>query len=358
MRLIAGIALVLIAVLALGSFLPLIETDAWWVRWWDFPRVQIAFLLIVLLAIHLIASRSDPARIGAAVLALGALVYHGAKLVPYSPVAASMAFRAESCPEGADLRILSFNAQRSNEAAEPFLALVERVDPDLLLVMETDRFWNEVLAELEGEYPHVIRHIPGEAEFYGMHLLSRLPLVAPDVQFGFGSSTPSIVTGVELRSGDRVRFQGLHPRPPVAFEQGTTIRDATLYRAALNAAASTRPTILAGDFNAVPWETVTGRMRRLGGFLEPRIGRGPVPTFGAESWWRSWPLDYLLYQEAFGVLSFGRLPATGSDHHPVFAHLCLSPGMAERQDVPAAQPEDVRKADQALAAAERGRSRE
>lgn len=358
MRWIAGIVLAAILILALGSFLPLIETDAWWIRWWDFPRVQIGFLLIVLLAIYLIASDSDAARIGMAVLVLVALGYHGWRLLPYTTVAPPMALAAETCPEGADLRVLSYNAQRSNESAGAFLELVERTDPDLLLVMETDAYWDEALAALGDDYPHVVQHIPQDARYFGMHLLSRLPLQSPQVVTRFGTETPSIVTGVRLRSGDRVRFHGLHPRPPVAFEQGTTMRDATIYRAALDAASSARPTIIAGDLNAVSWETVTRRALRLGGLLEPRIGRGLVPTYAAESLWRSWPLDYVLYQEAFGVMLFGRLPSVGSDHHPVIAHLCLLPGMAERQEVPRAEPEDIRDAEEALAAAERLRAGE
>lgn len=352
MRWVAGIAFALLLLLAVGSFLPLIDTDAWWIRYWDFPRVQIGFLLIVLLAVHLIASEGDAARIVAAVLALGALAYHGSRLLPYTRVAPPLALEAETCPAGSDLRIVTFNAQRSNEAGEAFLDLVARADADLLLVMETDAYWDEILATLEDDYPHVVQHVPEDARYYGMHLLSRLPLRSPDVVFGFEAGTPSILTGVELPSGERVRFHGLHPRPPVAFERGTTLRDATLYRAALDAAASARPTIIAGDLNAVPWETVTLRALRIGGLLEPRIGRGLVPTYGAESWWRSWPLDYVLYQDAFGLLQFGRLPAVGSDHHPVIAHLCLEPGMAERQDVPPADAEALREAGETLAEAE------
>lgn len=358
MRWIAGIALALILLLAVGSFLPLIETDAWWVRYWDFPRVQIGFLLIVLLAIYLIASESDAARIAAAVLVLAALVYHGIRLLPYTPVAPPLAHDVESCPTGTDLRVLSFNAQRSNEAAEPFLELVARADADLLLVIETDAYWDEVLATLEDDYPHVVAHVPEDARYFGMHLLSRLPLRSPDIVFGFETETPAIVAGVELPSGERVRFQGLHPRPPVAFERGTTLRDATIYRAALDAASSARPTIIAGDLNAVPWETTTLQALRIGGLLEPRIGRGIVPTYGAESWWKGWPLDYVLYQEAFGLLRYGRLPAVGSDHHPVLAHLCLLPEMADRQDVPAADPEVLREAEATFAAAERLRAEE
>lgn len=353
MRWIAGIAFALILLLVAGSFLPVIEGESAFLRWWDFPRVQIGFLLIVLLAVHLIASTGEVLRIVSTVLVLAALGYHGSKLLPFTSAAPVMALSTDICPEGTGLRILSFNAQRSNEAGEAFLDLVARVEPDLLLVMETDEYWDGVLARLSATYPDGASHIPEEAEFYGMHLLSRLPLVAPKVVMRPEAGTPSIVTGVVLPSGDRVRFQGVHPRPPIPFRQGTTLRDATLYRAALDAAGSSRPTILAGDFNAVPWSGVIASVMRLGGLLEPRIGRGLVPTYGAESWWKSWPLDYVLYQDAFALRQFGRLPPVGSDHRPVLADLCLQPDMAERQVIPAATREDLREAERTVAAAER-----
>lgn len=353
MRWIAGIAFALILLLVLGSFLPLIETDAWLVRYWDFLRVQIGFLLIVLLAIHLIASDRDGPRIVAAVLVLAALAAHAFKLLPFTSVAPPVARVVEECTPGNDLRILSFNVQRSNEVAEALMRLVAESDPDLVLLMETDQNTDAALGPLEEDFPFIVRHVPEDVRHYGMHLLSRQPLVAPQVVFGFGPDTPAIVTGVRLDSGEVVRFQGLHPRPPVLFDQGTTRRDATLYRAALDAASSGRPSILAGDFNAVPWETTTMRTMRLGGLLEPRIGRGLFVTYGVESLWKGWPLDYIAYQDSFGLLGYRLLPNIGSDHRPVLAHLCLVPELAELQTVPAVQPEDIRAVEEAFERAAR-----
>jgi endonuclease/exonuclease/phosphatase (EEP) superfamily protein YafD len=196
-----------------------------------------------------------------------------------------------------------------------------------------------------------VKHVPRDARFYGMHLLSRLPLRSSRVVFGFESETPSIVTGVQLASGAVVRLQGLHPYPPQLFGRGTTLRDAELYRAAMDAAASARPSIIAGDLNATPWETALHRTLRLGGLIEPRVGRGLVPTFGAESLGGSWPLDYVLVQDFIGVQQFGRLPSLGSDHRPVLADLCLDPELTARQEALPATPADGRKAEATFAAA-------
>lgn len=358
MRWIAGIAFGLILLLVLGSFLPLVPADAWWVRYWDYPRVQIGYLLIVLLAIHLIASKRDAPRILAAVLVLAALAAHAVKLLPFTTVAPPVARVVGECAPGNDLRLLSFNVQRSNEVGEALIRLVAETEPDLILLMETDEDTGPALAPLRADFPYMVQHVPEDARYYGMHLLSRLPLVSPEVTLGFGPETPSIVTGVRLPSGELVRFQGLHPRPPVLFERGTTLRDATLYRAALDAASSPRPSILAGDFNAVPWEAATTRVMRLGGLLEPRVGRGIFVTYGAESLWRGWPLDYVVYQDGFGLLEYRLLPNIGSDHRPVLTQLCLDRDLADVQAAPAAQPEDIRAAEDTFARAARRQAEE
>ncbi len=356
MRWIAGIAFGLILLLALASFLPFIGADAWWIRFWDFPRVQIAFLLIVLLGIHLIASDRDAPRIVTSALVLASLAVHVLTLLPFTSVAPPVARVVDGCAPGSDLRILTFNVQRGNEATGPLVDLVAEADPDVVLLKETDETWDAAIAQIADEYPEIVRHVPEDARYYGMHLLSRQPLVSPQVLFEFGAETPAIVTGVRLDSGEVVRVQGLHPRPPVLFERGTTRRDATLYRAALDAASSGRPSILAGDFNAVPWETTTQRAMRLGGLLDPRIGRGLFVTYGPDSFLKGWPLDYVVYQDSFGLLEYRLLPNIGSDHRPVLAHLCLTPDLAEAQAVPAARPDDIRAVEATFARAERQRA--
>jgi hypothetical protein len=105
---------------------------------------------------------------------------------------------------------------------------------------------------------------------------------------------------------------------------------------------------VAGDLNAVPWEGVVRLAMRVGGLLDPRVGRGFYPTFDAQSVLMSWPLDQILYQDAFGLPSFRRLPAFGSDHHPVLADLCHAPGVADRQAALPLEDDDLEEAREAI----------
>ena len=177
-------------------------------------------------------------------------------------------------------------------------------------------------------------------------MLSRFPLEEPEVWFG--AETPTIRGDVVLPSDRVVSFTDLHPRPPLAWDQPTTMRDAHILAAALGAGVSDTPSIVAGDFNAVPWERISWRAMRIGGLLDPRVGRGFYPTYDAESWIVSWPLDQVLYQEGLGLLAFERLGHFGSDHYPIFAELCFASDLTDRQSGPAIEPGDLAEAEASI----------
>ena len=299
LRVASWIVLTLLLLAAAASLLPLVESDVWWIRVLDFPRVQfgvaLILLLVVLLALRRLPRGLDVLAVIAALLGLG---YQAFKLHPYvGAVTSEMAVGMESCPTAASVSLMVANVQKRTERAEEFLEIVLAADPDVLLVLETDAWWEEHLQPLRATFPYSVQHVPEEHVAFGMHLFSRRELVAPEFRFLFDGYTPSIFTGLSLPGGAEVRLLGLHPRPPQAWSQPTTMRDAHLLAAALDARGSDIPTIVAGDFNAVPWERVTRRAMRIGSLLDPRVGRGLYPTFSTDSVLVSWPIDQILFQE-------------------------------------------------------------
>ena len=344
-----------VVVLGAASFLPLVETNAWWVRSLDFPRLQLALALTAVLVLHFIAGSRGAGRALVILFGAAALGYHLYKLHPYAPFMPAMAMAEAECSAGDRLRVMVSNVQRGNRQAEALLARVAEADPDLLLLMETDGWWDEHLAPLRETHPHAVQHIPEQATYYGMHLFSKRALIEPEFTFEFGPDTPAVLTGVALPSGAVVGFKGVHPRPPLFWSQSSARRDATILRAALDVAGSERPSIVAGDLNAVPWERVTRRAMRLGGLLDPRVGRGLLPTYDAKSRVMSWPLDHVLHGPAFTLLGIEVLGAVGSDHYPVLASLCHRPEAAALQAPPRPLPGDLAEARASFAAAEDAR---
>lgn len=346
-RWVFGLLGVLLAALTL---LPLIETNVWWIRLLDFARLQELAALALVLVLYLVLAR--PRRVvgwlpvAAMATAIGYNVY---KLHPYvEPFGEdSVTVSAAECPTGSRIRILIANVRMSNRQAEELVRIVRDVRPDLFLAMETDEWWDRQLSVLKPEFPHRVRDVQGN--YFGMLLFSRYELADTDVRFIIGGETPAIFTGVVLPDGDRVKFYGLHPRPPHLW-QPSTKRDAQLLLAALEARNDKEPVIVAGDLNAVPWERAVRRTMRIGGLLDPRVGRGIVPTYNAQRWLVTWPLDQVLYQDEFALVDFRRLPEFGSDHYPLLADLCHLPAAAERQKAPRLAENDIAEAERSITA--------
>ncbi len=315
---IAALGLVLI----LATLLPLIPSNEWWIRLFDFPRAQIAVLLLVVLAaamaVRIWKTRGDQVLIAALVLSL---VYQVSRILPYTHLWPTEVPMAASCPPGDRLRYMEANVLQSNRDAQALLALVRNHRPDILLLTETDHWWADQVRTLTSEMPHVVS-VPQD-NTYGMILLSRRPLATPQVRYLFEPGVPSIRAGLKLRSGRQVELYAVHPRPPVPGHD-TAERDAELVLVGREVRARQSPTIVAGDMNDVAWSDTTALFQEVSGLLDPRVGRRLMPTFPADLLLLRWPLDYVFVSPGFRLIHMERLGDVGSDHLPIMVELCAA----------------------------------
>jgi endonuclease/exonuclease/phosphatase (EEP) superfamily protein YafD len=349
-------ALVGLALLVLvATVLPFSRSERWWVRGWDFPRLQIACLalgLAVAAGWALDLSRPVPQ----AVLAVSAAcaLYQAARVFPYTRLARTQVRRARPGGPLDRLRLLSANVLIENRAPHRLLSLVRAHRPDILVTLETDAWWERHLDTLLPEYPHTIKR--PLANSYGMHVYSRLPLEEPTVEFLIEREVPSMHATVVLRSGQRVRAHFLHPTPPSPTENPrSTERDAELIVVAKRVAQERGPVIVTGDLNDVAWSTTTRLFCKLSRLLDPRIGRGMFNTFHARWPCLRWPLDHIFHSDDFTLVALCRLPAIGSDHFPILAELAFQPERAAEQEAPRAGEADRELAREKLAHAGAGR---
>jgi|APTNR8051073442_1049403.scaffolds.fasta_scaffold07164_1 endonuclease/exonuclease/phosphatase (EEP) superfamily protein YafD len=320
------------------TLLPLLPSNQWWVRVWDFPRIQLAVVLaLVLLATPLVVrARRLPALLFIAALA-AALGWQLYRIWPYTPASPPQAEAVADCVEESRLGLLVANVLIDNETAEPLLDLVRRVEPHVLLLVETDAWWDRQLEPLRDGYPHVVAWPQDNS--YGMHLFSRFPLVDPQVRFLLDDYVPSIKTGLRLPSGARIDLYGVHPKPPP--RQDTARRDAELLIVAREVRAEGAPAIVAGDLNDVAWSRTTRLFQDVSGFLDPRIGRSPYATFNADWPLLRWPLDHVFFEDSFGLLDIAVMEDIGSDHFPLFVGLCHDPAAADAQAEPNLAPSSI-----------------
>ncbi len=323
--------------------MPVIETDEWWVRIWDFPRLQVGALLMLALA-GLAAFGSRQGRsfwlamlAGVAALAWQAL--YVARYLPFWPVEVA---KAEQCAPDRHLRMLNANVLLTNRDHAALLELVRDTDPDVILLLETGAEWEQAMQPLHPAYPHRLSQpLPNT---YGIILLSKRPLESPRIRNLVQAHVPSVKTGIRLPSGDVVDLYAVHPEPPVPGDDSGE-RDAELVLVGREVRASGRAAIVMGDLNDVAWSHTSRLFQRLSGTRDARVARGLYPTYPAHLPLLAWPLDHLFVTPHFRLTQIDRRGDIGSDHWPMLFGLCLERDPDRRlngKSVPADVREDAR----------------
>jgi endonuclease/exonuclease/phosphatase (EEP) superfamily protein YafD len=331
--------------IGVAAFLPLVPSNVWWIRGFDFPRMQLLVLGILvggtLAVIGIESWLVDGGALGFLILAVA---IQGWWMRPYSRLARRqvLAGRGE---EG--MVALIANVLMTNRQAGRLIGLIRETNPDIILAVETDAWWMEQLRELAEDYPHAVE-VPQE-NTYGMVLRSRLPLIEPSVERLVKETVPSIHTGVRLPGGEVIHLHALHPKPPFPDEDiSTTARDGELLVVGKQVAKRGGPTVVVGDLNDVAWSETTRLFQKISGLLDPRIGRGRFSTYHAGHWWLRWPLDHIFLSRHFRLRRLELLRSIGSDHFPILADLSYEPERKEQQSVPAEDQSDRREAEEKI----------
>jgi endonuclease/exonuclease/phosphatase (EEP) superfamily protein YafD len=300
------------------------------------------------------ASRFDRALVGLTMVAVSG---QALQILPYTRLWKKQVARAGKSDPGPEVSLLAANVFQPNRNAKRLLHLIESLQPDIVLLMETDAWWAAELKAIEPRYPFSV--LKPQDNTYGMLLYSRLPLIQPEIRCLVQPDIPSIRVQVRLRDGSLFHFYGVHPRPPgVPTPEGyipsSAPRDAELVIVAREVGPLNQPVIVAGDFNDVAWSHTTRLFQRLGRLLDPRVGRGLYNTFHADHPLCRFPLDHLFHSEHFEMVDFRRLPHIGSDHFPILATLKRCPDAEEEQEPPPATSDDSEEAQEILQARHQG----
>lgn len=324
----------------LVTLAPYLRIRHWSVRSFDFPLLQIAIIATILALAQAAFSPTAWWHWAGVVASTVAAIIQWARVYPWTSLASCLVVEAESHEPEHEFKLLVSNVLTPNRQAEKLIALVEKHQPDILLTLESDQWWGDQLDAAIGEkMPEAVR-IPLD-NLYGMHLYSRLPLEDVEVKWLIQDDIPSIHAWVKLKSGKRIRFHALHPRPPAPSESDESLwRDAELLLVGQTIAKNDYPTIVAGDLNDVAWSPTTKLFCRVSGMLDLRRGRGQYSTFHATYPMLRWPLDHVFVTEHFTLVDMQRLPEIGSDHFPILVTLCHNPSRADENEPEKADTEE------------------
>ncbi|HEX5606477.1 MAG TPA: endonuclease/exonuclease/phosphatase family protein [Candidatus Binatia bacterium] len=312
----------------------------WWIRFFDFPRTQIAVIGTVALAVDL-AFRTEggtTAQVIRAALAL-CILYQAYEIRPYTIFARKEVEPAKnSRPEGT-LSLLLANVKMENRNSARLREIIAQADPDVILIVEADAWWDSELACFAQSHAFNVRR--AQENFYGMLLYSRLELVRSEVRFLIQDDIPSIRAGIKLAEGIEVEIHCLHPRPPVPQETAqSTERDAELIVVGKESKGKQLPIVVMGDLNDVAWSRTNYLFQRISGLIDPRIGRGLYNSFHAGYFFLRFPLDHFFHSTHFRLIELKRLAYFGSDHFPMFIRLSYEPEAERQQQAPQTHPSD------------------
>ena len=311
--------------LAAVTLLPLSTSRRWYIRALDFPRLQ--FLCVSVLWLLVVAYTDAPQGMLITVCTItvwAVLVYQLYWILPNTQL---YGVELEGCLAGQgkdwpSISILSYNVLMHNRNSQALLTLVEQHQPDILITLESDLWWQEKLDTLDS-YPY--RMACPLDNLYGMHIYSRMELVDSSIDYLVEPDKPSMQLRVRLREQEFIKLHVTHPAPPAPQENTESIeRDVELLIIAKSVAKCTEPVIVAGDLNDVAWSATTRLFREISGLKDARVGRGLFNTFNARHLFVRWPLDHVFASQHFRLVKLQRLPDIGSDHFPLLAELALA----------------------------------
>lgn len=304
----------------IGNILPMFRHSFWWLRIFDFPKVHIAFLSIISIILQLLYFGVDhlPTTLCSVVIFIS-IVYNAPKIIKYTRFGKITAKKAESDLKNC-LRIIHSNVRMENQRTDEVIQLVQKYQPDIVVLVETNQWWINELSKLELVYPYRVK-IPLD-NTYGMMLLSKLELLQSEVKYLVKNDIPSIFAVIRV-NGQVFNLFCLHPEPP---KPGTDTyeRDAEILIVGQKIKNDDKACIVVGDLNDVAWSHTSELFQKYSNLLDPREGRGFFNTYNAKIGIFRYPLDHIFYSRHFGLKQIKRLEPIGSDHFPILIDVCLN----------------------------------
>jgi endonuclease/exonuclease/phosphatase (EEP) superfamily protein YafD len=348
MNLMEFVVLTFSALFTAAGFASLLRFSPWWIRMFDFPRLQISVLLVAVLIAGIIVYSFDMLWHYIAITAVcSSLLFELSKIIRYTFFVRKQVKNYSGNDKENTISIIVSNVLQSNRNSAKLMRLVEELKPDMLFTLESDGWWEEQLETLKDSYPFSIKK--PQDNLYGMHLYSRLTLKETEIAHLVEDEIPSFEALVELKSKQMVRIYCLHPKPPFPAESDSSInRDAELLIVAKKVKAKKDPVLIFGDFNDVAWSHTTTLFQNMGGLLDPRIGRGFYNMFHAQHPLFRWPLDHIFHSTHFKLIKMKRLDDIGSDHFPIYVHLHFAPLEEHRQVAPKVDDEEKKQAEEKI----------
>ncbi|RWY50981.1 endonuclease [Mucilaginibacter gilvus] len=314
------------------TLLSIIKHQYWIFRIFDYPRLQKLVLSVVCFV--LFASFFKGSAVVSyifLILLFCNITYLLTQIIPFTILGRKQVLKANKDIPNQSLCIMIANVFQHNTNTAGCLKEIARYNPDVVLLLETNKRWDNQTAELAKVYPYEVK--VALENTYGMLLYSKLKLEDAEVKYMVEDDIPSIHTVIVLDGGVKIKLFAVHPTPPVPNENPrSTERDKELLLIADLAKASDLPVVVIGDLNDVAWSYTTELFLKMSGLIDPRRGRGFYNTFHAHYPIIRFPLDHAFLSTDLKLKSMKRLSNFDSDHFPIYISLQYEKAAADQQD--------------------------
>jgi endonuclease/exonuclease/phosphatase (EEP) superfamily protein YafD len=228
--------------------------------------------------------------------------------------------------DGRPVRVVAFNVNVANADLPAIAKYLRSLDADVVILEELPAENVATVGDLLPSLPH--RHLADNQDIWGVVILSRWPLIAPQRATRDGIA---FAARADVDLGDRVlRVYGAHLNWPVVPESAR-IRDAQLAVMGRELAACPHACVVAGDFNVTPWSSHYRDVLAVAGVRDCAAGFGLLPT-----WSSSLPMpvririDQCVVAGAVSVADVRVGHSVGSDHFATINDLRIGAVAAAR----------------------------
>lgn len=311
------------SLLLLASILPLINCTHWFFRVFQYGKIQIVSLQLVLLATSFIlVSEVTMLVITLQFFTLMFIISHLITLYKFTPFYNKVQKRVfERSSE--KITTISANIYKENKDYDRFIKLIQKYDPTIFLTLESDSKWDDALKIFDKDYPFHIK-VPLE-NTYGMHLFSKIEITAHKVHYFIADDLPSIEAKMQTKDGYKFTFFGVHPPPPSPTEEkNSKERDGELLSVAKRIKKNADSCIVFGDFNNVAWAKSSILFRKTSEMLDGRMGRGFISTYHAKYFFLRFPIDLIFHTSDIFIDELKKLDYFGSDHFPIYSKFSIN----------------------------------
>lgn len=304
-----------------STIMALLFNKIWWIRIFDFPRLQVIVMqIIALIGLLYFSEEMSWFIITLFILLLISLIIQTTYVFPYFIFAPKEVLDSEGEP-ATSISVLVSNVLISNRKSAKLIDLVKNHQPDIFLAVETDAWWSQQLESLDKLYNYSVKQPLDNS--YGMLLFSKIPLQNARVEYIIKEDIPSIHAEI-IKGGYTIKLACIHPEPPAPDEADTSRpRDKEIITMAKRIKGDDTPYLVLGDLNDVAWSDTSNQFLKISGLNDPRKGRGFYNTFHAKIPFMRFALDHVFVSKDFKLMQIKRLPGVHSDHFPLYLKCSL-----------------------------------